>query len=92
MTDDRPVLGCVRVDEAGVVASGSVKRGCEACGAQVWVARSGLDFIEEKNARPTCIPCVREALADSKEKPNYGGLLPGQADEIVREMLHRRRN
>lgn len=87
MSDDR-VLGCARVDTAGAVASGSVKRVCQDCGAAVWVAPSGVALIAREGVVPTCMRCVAERVRKDPE-PKFVG---PNAQQLAEILAYQRRN
>lgn len=90
MSQETPILVCVRVADAGMVTLDSVERDCHRCGEAVWVAPSGLRLIAHENALVRCMPCMAE-LTDGDDE--FMPITDEQiAEAIITRLHHGRRN
>ncbi len=79
--EDADTILCVRIEDGFFVVTGSIKRKCDTCGAQVWFSPSALQHEKSRTLRILCVPCGKKEIGIEEFKKIMP--YPGQIKEII---------
>lgn len=87
-------LVCMKVKSVrlGFVVPGSVKRMCSQCREQVWVSRSSIKVVTERNATIFCQECAQPILLEQAEKKGVALMMTPEQQAEYKAMLRAHEN
>lgn len=81
-------LVCIPLRTSHDPVAGSVPLRCKQCEELVWVSPTSFDAVQQ-GASIVCAECAKleiDAAHARGEPPEWGGFLPGQVEELKREL------
>lgn len=84
MSNEKPTIICVAVDDGERVIPGSKQRECSQCGCAVWVNDTSFEAAG-KDADLLCLSCATPYLADSENK--LMKQIPSQIQQVIEAIL-----